>query len=488
MRNRYNSPSVSFSSRSSAGQSQPPGAGTMTTTFVNATIVTVDPEQRVLYDAALAVDGDRIAAIGATAEVRAAFPLAATFDASGKVLLPGLVNCHAHLTLSVNRGITEDLGYPPAIRHPTYVRDFLSAEDTTVLALLGALEALRGGTTTILENAQGIDAYAPALVGTGLRWVFAEHSRDALTPAGWRAGEEVAEFSANERETALQRIDDLFSRWHGSGDGRVTCFPAARLTEASSPQLLQSIREVAERHGVGYTIHLSQSAQEVETMLRTRGVRPAAYLDAHDFLGPRLIAAHCRFVDDTEIALLGASSTVVTHQPGTSGRHGVVPPIVALQGAGCPVVLGTDNNTQDMWEVMRIGLIMERLLREGSSPAPGHLLAQATISGASALGLGAEVGSLEVGKRADLIVVNARKAHLAPAASIVSTLVHYAQARDVEAVMVDGEFVMRDGQVLTIDEVAVIEEAERIGRRVWSEILGRYPDGPLAGRIAPSAG
>lgn len=243
----------------------------MTTIFVNATIVTVDPKRRVLYDSALAVDGDRIATIGEMQEAEAAYPQAERVDLRGKVLLPGLVNCHAHLTLNVNRGVTEDLSYPPQIRQPTYVRDFMSAEDTEAMARLGALEALRGGTTTVVENAQGIGAYADALVSTGLRWVFAEHSRDAVTPAGWRTGEAVVEFSASQRDVALQRMQDLFSRWHGKGGGRVTCFPAARLTEASSPELLHAIREFAESHDVGYTIHVSQSAQEVETMLQAQG-------------------------------------------------------------------------------------------------------------------------------------------------------------------------------------------------------------------------
>jgi cytosine/adenosine deaminase-related metal-dependent hydrolase len=459
----------------------------MPTIFTNASIVTVDPTRRVLHDAALVVEGGRIKWIGDASEVAATQPAAERIDLRGKVLMPGLVNCHAHLTLSVNRGITEDLSYPPEIRQPTYVRDFLSAEDTGVMARLGALEALRGGTTTVLENAQGIDAYASALVSTGLRLVFAEHSRDAVTPSGWRTGESVVAFSASARESALQRMHDLFSRWHGHAGGRVTCFPAARLTEASSPELLHAVRALAEQHDVGYTIHLSQSAKEVETMLQEHSMRPAAYLAAHDFLGPRLIAAHCRFVDDAEIALLGSAGTVITHQPGTSGRHGVIPPIVALQEQGCSVVLGTDNNTQDMWEMMRIGLIMERILRDGSSPAPDHLLGQATIDGATALGLGEAVGSLEVGKKADLVVMDTRKAHLTPATSTVANLVHYAQAGDVESVMVDGEFVMRDGRVLTINEADVIAEADRVGRRVWNAILERYPDDQLSRRIAGSS-
>ena len=152
----------------------------MTTVFTQTTIVTADAGRTVLHDRALAVDGDVIAAIGPTEELLRAYPQAEVYDGRGKALLPGLINCHAHLTATLNRGITEDCGFPPNLHLPVAAHSLLSAEELTVMALLGALESLKSGTTTLVENAQGIATYADALAQTGLRWVFAESGRDAV--------------------------------------------------------------------------------------------------------------------------------------------------------------------------------------------------------------------------------------------------------------------------------------------------------------------
>jgi len=246
----------------------------MTTVFTQTTIVTADAGRTVLHERALAVDGDVIAAIGPTEDLLRAYPQAEVYNGRGKALLPGLINCHAHLTATLNRGITEDFGFPPTLHLPVAAHSLLSAEELTVMALLGALESLKSGTTTLVENAQGITTYADALAQTGLRWVFAESGRDAVVPPGWRPGEDVHTFAADLREAALQRLHDLFSAWHGAHQGLITVFPAAALTEASSPALLRAIRAFAEQHDLGYTIHLAQSRLEIESMMRLRGVRP----------------------------------------------------------------------------------------------------------------------------------------------------------------------------------------------------------------------
>ena len=458
----------------------------MVTVFTHTTIVTVDPGGTVLYDTALAVEGNRIAAVGPTEEVTRAFPGAELFEGRGKALFPGLINCHAHLTASINRGITEDFGFPPDLHLPAQPRSLLSSEEATVMALLGALECIRSGNTTLLENAQGIAGYAGELVKTGLRWVWAESGSDAATAPEWRAGEDVHEFSPALRDEAVQRMHDLFAKWHGSQDNLITCFGAAALAEASSPELLRAVRELAERHGVGYTIHLAQSRLEVESMLRIRGVRPSFYLFAHDFLGPRLIAAHCRYVDASEIALLGNTRTIITHQPAMAANRGVIPPIPALRAAGCLIAMGTDNNTQDMVEAMRVGMVTERILRDdGTRPQPEDVLEEATVNGARALGMEKQIGSLEVGKSADLFVIDTQKAHLVPTMRIVSGFLHNGQPGDIEAVMVNGKFIMRDHNVLTLDEEAIVAEADRIGRRAWNRLLERYPNAPFPTRVAP---
>ena len=145
----------------------------MTTVFTHTTVVTVDPGQTVLYDAALAVDDDKIAAIGPTEVVLPAYPQAEVYDGRGKALFPGLINCHAHLTATLNRGITEDFGFPPALHLPATAQSLLSEDDITVMAMLGALEGIKSGTTTLVENSPGIGVYAEALSKTGLRWVWA---------------------------------------------------------------------------------------------------------------------------------------------------------------------------------------------------------------------------------------------------------------------------------------------------------------------------
>jgi cytosine/adenosine deaminase-related metal-dependent hydrolase len=352
------------------------------------------------------------------------------------------------------------------------------------MVTVGALEAIRTGTTTIVEYTGNIGRHAAALARTGLRCVFAESARDSenvpgpLSPEGL-AKSETPRFSAKLRDEELQRIDDLFSKWHGAEGGRISVFPAAALSETSSPELLQAVRAFAEKHDLGYTIHLSQSRAEVDFMVRHHGMRPPAYLDRHGFLGPRLFAAHCRYVDDGDVALLGRTRTIVSHQAGMAANRGVIPPIPALRAAGCPIALGTDNNTNDVFEVMRIALLTERIRRDdpfpGVQPQPEDVLADATQGGARAVRQSDTLGVLEVGRKADLLVVNTLRAHLVPAGRFLSAWIHNGQPADIESVMIDGRFVMRDGKVLTMDEAGVIAEAHTVGRRIWGEVEARSP-------------
>jgi cytosine/adenosine deaminase-related metal-dependent hydrolase len=203
-------------------------------------------------------------------------------------------------------------------------------------------------------------------------------------------------------------------------------------------------------------------------------LRPAAYLDRHGFLGPRLFAAHARYVDAGEIALLGKSRTIISHQANMAANRGVIPPIPALRAAGCPIALGTDNNTNDVFEVMRIALLTERIRRTdpfpGVRPQPEDILADATDGGSRAVNMQATIGSLEVGKKADLFVLNTLKPYLVPHGRLVSAVIHGGHPSDIESVMVDGEFIMRDNKVLTLDEPAVLREADAVGRRIWNKV------------------
>ena len=448
--------------------------------FRNTTVVNPDLVQN---DVALAVAGGTIAAIGPTDQVLKSYPNADVYDGRGKALFPGLVNCHAHLTATLERGFNEDFGFPNSAQLKVRPASLLQGEEQALMVTIGALEAIRTGTTTFVENAGGIGRYAGALSKTGLRWVFAESVRDSenvpgpLSPDGLAKGE-TPRFSQKLREEGMQRINDLFTVWHGKNQGRISVFPAAALTETSSPELLAAVRAFADKRDLGYTIHLNQSIAEYQFMEKFHGLRPAAYLDKHGFLGPRLFAAHCRYVDAGEIALLGKSRTIISHQANMAANRGVIPPIPALREAGCPIALGTDNNTNDVFEVMRIALLTERIRRTdpfpGVRPQPEDILADATEGGSRAVNMQKTVGSLEVGKKADLFVLDTMKPYLVPAGRLVSAVIHGGHPSDIESVMIDGEFVMRNNKVLTMDEAAVIREADAVSKRIWNTV------GPVA--------
>ncbi|WP_164155834.1 amidohydrolase family protein [Sandarakinorhabdus rubra] len=441
---------------------------------------------RVQEGAALAIVGGRIAAVGAQAEIMPQFPTAEVVDTRGKVVMPGLVNCHSHLAATLERGFNEDFGFPNSARLSVRPASLLGPEEHVLMTVIGALEAIRTGTTTLVENVAGIAPTASALAGSGLRMVLAESVRDSenvpgpMAPEGFRNSVQPV-FSAARREEGMQRIADLFSRWHGHDNGRVMVLPAAALAETASPELLRAVRDFADVRGLSYTIHLSQSVAEVEFMKRWHGVSPVRFLERHGFLGPRLFAAHCRYVDAADIAALGAARITVSHQAGMAANRGVIPPIPALRAAGCNIAHGTDNNTTDAFTVLRTALLTERIARNddfpGVRPQPEDVWEDGTLGGAKALGLEREIGTLAVGKKADLIVVNALKAHLVPAGRFLSALVHNGQPSDVESLMVDGRWVMKDGKVLTLDEAALVAEADKVGRRVWAKVQD-------AGRVA----
>jgi cytosine/adenosine deaminase-related metal-dependent hydrolase len=449
--------------------------------FSHTTVVNPDAVQN---DVAVAVERDKIVAIGPTDAVLKTYPAAEVYDGRGKALVPGLINCHAHLAATLARGFNEDFGFPNSARLAIQPASLLQGEEATLMVTVGALEAIRTGTTTIVENSGGIGRHAAALAQTGLRCVFAESIRDSenvagpMSPAGL-AKSETPKFSPQLRDEGMQRINDLFTKWHGAGEGRISVFPAAALAETSSPELLRAVRAFAEKHDLGYTIHLSQSRAEVDFMARHHRVSPPAFLAKHGFLGPRLFAAHCRYVDAADIALLGRSRTIVSHQAGMAANRGVIPPIPALRAAGCPIANGTDNNTNDLFEVMRISLLTERIRRDdafpGVQPQPEDVLADATQGGAQAVRQGQLLGVLAVGRKADILVVDTLRAHLVPAGRIISAWIHNGQPSDIESVMVDGRFVMRDHKVLTMDEASVIAEADKVGRRIWGQVQAAGP-------------
>ena len=454
-----------------------------TTIIANTTIITANPARDIHYNAALAIDGDRIAAIGPSAEIEAAYPDADRVDGRARAVFPGLINCHTHLLATADRGILEDFGFPTTLRFPTTGRGLLNDDERNVFALLAAIEAIRSGTTTMLEISDRIPQYAQSLADTGLRLFLAENFNDADDEA-LRDG--AFKFSTAKLEAGIRRGEDLISAWHKRENGRVQCFVSPHAPELCSPDLLRAARELAERHGVRLTIHLSQSHKEVEAVMRTRGVRPTQYLFANDLLGDDLLAAHCRYVDDSEIALLGQHGVAISNNPAIAARRGAAAPAFELAAAGCPIGMGSDNMAEDMVEVTRAALFHERVRRNDEMhPQPEDVLEWSTIGGACALGIDRETGSLEIGKKADLFMLDLRRAHLVPTLRVVSAFVHQANMADITDVMADGNWLMRNSTLQTIPEDDIIQQAERAGHAAWQRLVEENPNVPFPLTLPP---
>lgn len=453
----------------------------MTQTMIeHATIVTADETGAIHYDAAIAVDGDRIGAIGKPDELRARYPGAERIHAGGRAVLPGFANTHTHFPLVLARGIYED--FSPPHRPPwssglaRWPLPELSAAERDVMVRLAALEAIRSGTTLALEDGQGIDGYAPALIDSGLRYLACERAWDRADANIGQPGE--FKLDAGLAREGVARIASVHSRWHGQADGRLRVGVAAWAPDMCSPGLLHELRDLRQKLDTIATLHLNQIWGEVAAVRELRGLLPTEYAAREGFLSDRVVAAHCRCMTPAEEQALGATRAAVAFNAGIAARRGLSPRIADLEHYGCLITMGTDNMSEDMVEVVRTGMFMERIRREdGRNPTPEAALVWATRNGYRALGI-PDGGWLAPGNKADLIVVDLRKPHLVPALRVVSDFVHQAQASDVESVMVDGRWVMRDGHVLTLDEPAIVAEADKVARSAWQRLLDKRPDLP----------
>ncbi|MCC7416985.1 MAG: amidohydrolase family protein [Acidobacteria bacterium] len=439
-------------------------------------------------DVALAVVGDTIADIGPTDAILQKYPNADQYDGRGKVILPGLVNCHGHLGAVLERGYNEDFGFPNSYKLAASPSSYLQPGESTLMVQIAALESIRSGTTTVVAGSTSGDG--PGLIPSGLRCVFLESIRDAENMSGpmtletLRDMKEAPRFSEKLRAEGLQRINDGYSRWHGKENGRVSVFPSGGLAESTSLVALKQIRDFADKHDLGYTLHLSQTTWENDFVRKWQGQgeSPTQFLARAGFLGPRFFVGHGRYLSDEDIALLGSNHCIISHQANMAGNRGVIPPIAKLRAAGCVIANGTDNNTNDVFQVMRIALVTERVsrtsdIKPGLRPQPEDMLADATMGGAAAVNQEKTIGSLTVGKKADLFVFNYMKPNTVPYGRIISAIVHCGQSSDIESTMVDGRFLMRGGKVLTMDEAALVAEADRVGRRVWRQVVEK--SGPI---------
>ena len=446
--------------------------------ITDTTIVTADTAGTIHYGAALVVSDDRIAAIGPASDLSARYPTAERVGLPGRAVFPGFTNTHTHFPMTIARGIYEDLSPPHTPPFSGGLSPLplpeLSSGEREVMVLLAALEAIRCGTTFVLEDGTNIDGYANVLVQSGLRYLAAERAWD-------RANANIGQPGAFDLDPKLakdgqDRIAACHAKWNGAANGRIRIGVAAWAPDMCSPELLGHLADLRAGLDTIGTLHLNQIWGEVAAVKEQRGLLPTEFAARTGFLGPRTVAAHCRCMTPAEDRLLGETRASVAFNACIAARRGLSPHVAELERAGCLITMGSDNMAEDMIEVMRTGLFMERVRRQdGRHPTPEEALVWATRNGYQALGV-SDGGWLAPGNKADLIVVDFRKPHMTPSIRAVSTLVHQGQPADVEGVMVDGRWVMREGRILTLDEAATVREAERAARSAWRRLFEKRPD------------
>jgi 5-methylthioadenosine/S-adenosylhomocysteine deaminase len=436
------------------------------------TVVTMDSRGTVLVDGAVAVAGDRIVAVGPAAELERSHPDAERIDARGKVVLPGLVNAHTHAPMVLFRGLADDLPLMEWLEDHIFPAEAAHVDEEFVRwgTRLACLEMLRGGTTTFVDMYYFEGVIAEEVDRCGMRAVL---------------GETLIDFPAPDHATwddAVAATRGFVERWRGHP--RITPAVAPHSAYTVSDEHLVAAHRLAAELDVPLLIHLAEDRAEVERVRARSGQTSIALLESLGVLGERMIAAHVVWPTADEIALLARRGVGVAHCPQSNMKIAAgVAPVPALIAAGVAVGLGTDgagsNNDLDLWQEVDTAAKLHKLTAGDPTVLPARqALAMATIEGARALDLDGEIGSLEVGKRADLVVVAATGLHQRPqdpATNPYSFLVYSTHSADVEAVVVDGRVVVRGGRVLTLDEEEVVARAVALRAAVEAGAARRAP-------------
>ena len=423
---------------------------------MGGTIVTFDPDGRVIEDGAVAIEDGRIAAVGPAAEIEGAYPEARRIDAAGGLILPGLINAHTHAPMVFFRGLADDLDLMEWLEEVVFPAEAEHVDQELVRwgTRLACLEMLRGGITTFVDMYYFDDTIAEEAARCGMRAVV---------------GETLIDFPAPDNKSWEEAIDytrAFVERWRGHP--RITPAVAPHSLYTVSTEHWREAHQLAEELNVPLLTHLAEGQAEIDRVLEATGMTSIEYLEHLGLLDDRLVAAHVILPTPNEIELLAQRGVGVVHCPQSNMKIGAgVAPVPAMIEAGVAVGIGTDgagsNNDLNLWEEVDTAAKLHKLDSGDPTVLPAHqAMAMATIEGARALNMEDEIGSLEVGKRADLIVVATDGLHQQPqdpAANPYSFLVYSTKASDVRTVIIEGQVVVEDGEILTLDTTEVLEKA-----------------------------
>lgn len=428
-------------------------------------VVTMDPSRRIL-EADILVEKGRIKSVGTLERRKVGTKQPVILDCKGLIVLPGLVQAHIHLCQTLFRGLAEDLTLEAWLAQRIWPLEAAHTEKSIYWsAMLGAAELLLGGTTAILdmESVRHTGAAFEALESIGIRATAGKCLMDdSSSPSALRES----------TDEALQESADLCARWHGGAGGRLRYCFAPRFAPSCTGPLLRAVSDLAEKAGAVVHTHAAETPLELELVKRERGNDEIAYLDSVGISGPRAALAHCVWVDKESIARLARQATNVVHCPSSNLKLGSgIAPIPEMLAAGCRIGIGADgapcNNRLDAFAEMRLAALVQKPRHGPDSLPAAQVLELATLGGARALGLEAEIGSIEEGKCADLIVLDLQEPHAQPEdADLVSRIVYSAQPADVRHVVVDGHVVVRDGALKTADIEEISRGANTEARRL----------------------
>ena len=428
------------------------------------TVVTMDAQRRVIEDGAVAIRGDSILAVGPRAEIENRFEAAQTIDAHGALILPGLINGHAHAAMSLFRGLADDLALDEWLQKyifPAEARN-VSPDFVEWGTRLGVLEMLRGGITTYADMYYFEDVVARVTKDAGMRGVLGETIIDFPAPDNKTPGEAFA---------YTQKFLD-----HWKGDPLIIAAVAPHSIYTCSEKTLQDAAALARRNGAPILIHIAEARFELEQSRAKHGATPVAYLERAGILGPDVVGAHCVWVDQADIATLAHFNVGCINNPSSNMKTAAgVMPVPEMLAAGEPIGLATDgaasNNNQDMFEEMDLAAKLQKVARMDPRALPAkQAVEMATINGARALHLEKNIGSLETGKKADLILVDIGAPHATPMYDVYSELVYALKASDVRTVVIAGKIVMKDRQMLTLDEKEILAKAEQYKKKITSSL------------------
>ncbi len=428
-------------------------------------VVTMNAERRIIEDGAVAVKGDAIVAVGPRAVVEAKYSGAQTIDAKGKLVLPGLINGHTHVPMTLLRGLKDDVTLEEWLTKAIFPAEAKNVNEEFVRwgTRLAAAEQIRGGVTTFVDMYYFEDAIAEETKAAGMRGVLGETFLDFPAPDN------------KSNAAMLDYTEKFLKRWQG--DPLIHAAVAPHSMYLCSQKTLQDSVALARKYNAPILIHVAETKKELIDSREKNGTTPVQYLDRLGILGPDVVAAHCIWVDEADRKILAQRQVGCVHNPSSNMMLASgVAPVIEERTAGIAVGLGTDgpagsNNDLDLMEEMDLAAKLQKVTKmDPRALGAKAVVEMATIEGARALHMEKEIGSLETGKKADIIVIGLDAPNAVPMYDVYSQLAYALKGSDVETVIIGGRTVMRDRKLLTLDEPAILAKAREYKTKIEASL------------------